>query len=79
MSILPGPVGQVVRGVGKLLVLAFMVIYVISPIDLMPEALLGPLGIIDDLVVVIFGASFLGFDFLKTAKKTRARFRERMK
>jgi uncharacterized membrane protein YkvA (DUF1232 family) len=28
-------------------------LYAISPIDLVPEALLGPLGIADDLVIVV--------------------------
>lgn len=30
-------------------------VYVISPIDLMPEAFLGPLGIPDDLVAIVVG------------------------
>jgi len=76
MSLLPGPIGQMTKGIGKLIVLAFVVLYVISPIDLMPEAILGPLGLIDDLLVIIFGASFLGLDFFKTAKGKRIQFQE---
>jgi uncharacterized membrane protein YkvA (DUF1232 family) len=37
-------------------------LYIISPIDLMPEALLGPFGLVDD-----FGALFLA---IKTIKGT---------
>jgi uncharacterized membrane protein YkvA (DUF1232 family) len=44
---------------GPKLVAAGAVAYVLSPIDLLPEALLGPLGLIDDLLVVGAGISFL--------------------
>jgi uncharacterized membrane protein YkvA (DUF1232 family) len=29
------------------------VVYILSPLDLVPEALLGPVGLIDDLVVLL--------------------------
>jgi uncharacterized membrane protein YkvA (DUF1232 family) len=38
--------------VGSKLVAGFSVVYVLSPIDLMPEILLGPIGLVDDLLVV---------------------------
>ena len=30
-------------------------IYVISPIDLLPEAILGPFGLVDDVVIGLVG------------------------
>ncbi|NUR72706.1 MAG: DUF1232 domain-containing protein [Hamadaea sp.] len=39
-------------GSGRFLMMALATLYVISPIDLMPEILLGPLGLIDDGIVV---------------------------
>ncbi len=34
-------------------------VYVISPVDLMPELLLGPFGLADDLVVGLIGVRAL--------------------
>ena len=67
MGIFP-PFGNIAKTTMKLFVLLFMILYALSPIDILPEALLGPIGLIDDLVVIIFGLSFLGFDIFK---KTR--------
>jgi len=41
----------------KLLIIFFLIIYILSPIDLLPEGILGPFGLIDDLIAVmsIFG------------------------
>jgi uncharacterized membrane protein YkvA (DUF1232 family) len=44
---------------GAKLVAASALAYVLSPLELLPELLLGPLGLIDDLLVVGAGASFL--------------------
>lgn len=30
-----------------------MIIYALSPVDLIPEAILGPLGLVDDSVVIL--------------------------
>ena len=30
------------------------IIYLISPVDLMPEVVLGPIGLLDDIAVLIF-------------------------
>lgn len=35
----------------KLIVLFLGAIYILSPIDFLPEALLGPVGLIDDVIV----------------------------
>lgn len=35
------------------LLLGLAIIYVISPIDFLPEMLLGPIGLIDDAVVIM--------------------------
>jgi len=64
-------VSDAVRSMVKLGILVFMILYVISPIDLIPEALLGPLGLFDDLIVVLGGASFLGLDFFQIGKEAR--------
>lgn len=44
-----GKLGIIAIGVGALLV---MVAYGISPIDLLPEALLGPFGLVDDVILI---------------------------
>ena len=74
MKLLPnfGPIG---KGVVKLIILGIVVLYVVSPIDLLPEAFLGPIGFIDDIAVMLFGASFLGFDLLGRVKQKRVAFR----
>lgn len=45
------------------LILAFILIYVISPVDLVPEALVGPLGYADDFLV--FFLPFLARAYLR--------------
>jgi uncharacterized membrane protein YkvA (DUF1232 family) len=40
------------------LLLAGAIIYVISPIDLVPEMIFGPIGLIDDAMVII-GSIFM--------------------
>jgi hypothetical protein len=37
------------------LTIAVCVLYVFSPVDLLPEALLGPFGLPDDLIVIVIG------------------------
>lgn len=44
----------------------FCGIYALSPLDIVPEALLGPFGLVDDL-----GALFLGWQAFKGAKQAR--------
>jgi uncharacterized membrane protein YkvA (DUF1232 family) len=48
--------------VGGLAIVGLCFLYIISPIDLMPEIILGPFGLVDD-----FGALFLA---IKTIKQT---------
>ncbi len=45
--------------VGAKVIAAFGVAYILSPIDLLPEFLLGPIGLIDDLLVVATALSRL--------------------
>lgn len=52
------------KGVIKLVVLVLMMLYIISPIDLIPDVLF-PIGFLDDLLVLIAGVSYLGFDLRK--------------
>jgi uncharacterized membrane protein YkvA (DUF1232 family) len=46
--------------------LALCTFYAVSPIDVVPEALFGPFGFVDDL-----GAIFLGYQSLKSALQAR--------
>jgi uncharacterized membrane protein YkvA (DUF1232 family) len=39
-------------GLGRILLMGLATIYVISPLDFIPEIALGPIGLIDDAVVV---------------------------
>ncbi|MBS7334391.1 YkvA family protein [Faecalibacter bovis] len=34
------------------------VLYIVSPIDILPEALLGPFGLIDDFGILMFGMKY---------------------
>jgi len=43
----------VARRPGVALILAGL--YLLSPVDLIPEALIGPLGLVDDFLVVVLG------------------------
>ena len=46
--------------------LAFCAFYAVSPIDILPEAVLGPFGFIDDL-----GSVFLGYQAYQSAMQAR--------
>ena len=37
------------------LTIAVCVLYVVSPLDVLPEALLGPFGLPDDVIVILIG------------------------
>lgn len=45
--------------IGAKLIAGFGVAYILSPVDLLPEFLLGPIGLIDDLLVVATALSRL--------------------
>ena len=45
--------GGLVKAPLKLLVIFFAIIYILSPVDVLPEALLGPIGFIDDLMALL--------------------------
>lgn len=47
-----------------LLMLAGTAVYVLSPLDLLPDALLGPIGLLDDLLVFL-GMAFLCLEFYR--------------
>jgi len=55
----------------KFVVIVLCFMYIASPIDFLPEALLGPFGLIDDLLVmVIMGLAVLtDMDWLKDVLK----------
>lgn len=50
-SQLPKVCGQA----SKWLLAALCAIYVVSPVDFLPEAMLGPFGVFDDLAAVVIG------------------------
>ena len=75
LEFLPKPMRQIAKGILKLCVAGFLLFYLLSPVDLLPEVVFGPLGYIDDVLVLMFGAGFLGFDFFGRAKETRAKYR----
>jgi uncharacterized membrane protein YkvA (DUF1232 family) len=45
----------------RVLIVLFAVIYVLSPLDLLPEMFLGPIGLLDDLGVLAWAARELFF------------------
>lgn len=53
MRLYTAVVDFVARRPGIALILAGL--YLLSPFDLIPEALVGPLGLIDDLVLLVLG------------------------
>jgi uncharacterized membrane protein YkvA (DUF1232 family) len=61
MSLLPKELRKVMQGVLKLIIIMFIIVYIISPIDLLPEAVFGPVGLIDDVIVFVIGSSILGW------------------
>ena len=40
-------------------------LYIISPIDIIPEALFGPFGLIDDLGILMFGMKYFDKEIIK--------------
>lgn len=49
----------------NIIIALLALLYIVSPVDLLPEALLGPIGLIDDAIVFLIGvaplfASFFG-------------------
>lgn len=57
--ILRGGITLVWNSVCNLAPHALTGLYLLSPVDLLPEALLGPLGLLDDLLVILFYARHL--------------------
>ncbi len=49
-------------------ILILSIIYVLSPIDIIPEALLGPIGIIDDAGVVLLMGGQLIWKYIQQSK-----------
>jgi uncharacterized membrane protein YkvA (DUF1232 family) len=41
-------------GLWRLVLMALALLYLVSPLDLVPELLLGPLGLVDDLALVVW-------------------------
>jgi len=39
-----------------LLIVVTVIVYVISPLDILPESVLGIFGLLDDLLIAVYGA-----------------------
>lgn len=69
--------GKCLTGPMKCFILMSMLLYIISPVDLLPEMFLGPIGLIDDLAVgigawnIMKGGDILGG--LKQAKNIKTK------
>lgn len=76
--------GYIILGI-KGIVFLTIILYIISPIDLMPEAILGPIGYLDDILLILFGGSFLfapigkATEVGKSAREARGRYQESRK
>lgn len=60
----------------NLMITAFVLLYLISPIDFLPEMLLGPFGFIDDLGILMFGFKYFDKEIMKYLnwEMTQARY-----
>jgi len=52
-------------------ILILSLIYILSPIDFIPEMFLGPIGVIDDLGVVILFLIQAGYRYFRKSKGIR--------
>jgi len=57
-----------IKGPMSCIIAMILMLYVLSPIDFVPELLLGPIGLIDDVVAVLVAFQVLGGNLFKTAK-----------
>ncbi|MEP7103514.1 MAG: DUF1232 domain-containing protein [Candidatus Dojkabacteria bacterium] len=58
-------------------ILILSLIYIISPIDFIPEALLGPIGIIDDLFLILVLLAFQAYKIISdTYSKRKSKYKE---
>ena len=67
------------KGMGKtvlkMIVIGGVILYVISPFDLLPDFLF-PIGFIDDIIVLLGGFGFVGFDILGFGRKVTQQRKE---
>jgi len=70
---------QDIKGMGKsllkIMIICAVILYVISPFDLLPDFLF-PVGFLDDLIVLLGGFGFVGFDILSFGKKAKKQRKE---
>ena len=43
----------IIRRLHLLLILVLIVVYIVSPLDLLPEAVFGVLGLLDDIIIIV--------------------------
>lgn len=49
----------------NLVIALFVLFYIISPLDIIPEALFGPFGLIDDFGIFMIGMKFLNKEIIR--------------
>lgn len=66
-GLVPSPswVSKIGRSAVNMVVLLLMLLYLASPIDFIPDIMF-PVGFIDDILVLLAGLSYLGFDLTRT-------------
>jgi len=55
----------------KFIVMILAFIYIVSPIDFLPEAIAGPFGFIDDIIVALIAFFLLFTDFEDIKEKLK--------
>lgn len=65
------PVRDYRTGSGKIAAMVFTVLYIVSPIDLIPDVLL-PIGIVDDATAFTWLLFALGQEYSRHSRKQRA-------
>jgi uncharacterized membrane protein YkvA (DUF1232 family) len=49
----------------NLIIGLFATLYIVSPIDIIPEALFGPFGLVDDFGILLFGMKYFNKEIAK--------------
>ena len=71
MPLFEGRAGEMGKTVLKMVVLLLMALYILSPIDFIPDFLF-PVGFIDDIIVLFGGLTFLGYDVIGFGRKAKS-------
>ena len=68
-----GPVVKVLSGLAAFVLMVISLVYLAMPLDFLPESILGPIGLLDDIALLIFGSLPLGSRVVNkiTARRSR--------